>query len=502
MPVNSRHAQYALRQGQWKRCRDCVGGTDRIKAPDVQQTYLPKLGGQDLPSYGAYLLRALFYPATERTVQGLTGLMLRKPAVLEVPLAVERDLLDLTRSGTSWEALQLDVIDEILTVGSVGVLIDVAQDGDVRPYWSLYRAEQIVSWRIGPVRWFDGTTRFQYTRVVLEEDTPVPDPADPFTEKTETRYRVLELVEGRYTITLWRPVRLGEPAAASGSPFIAEEPIIPQRKGQALAAIPFVRIGARHVRAWPDKPPILDLVDVNLSHYRSSADLEHGRHWTGLPTPWVTGVPSGTTELRIGSEMAWTFIDPAARVGMLEFTGTGLGALEKALEQKERQMAVLGARLLEGKPLADETAESVRLRHAGDVATLSTIACSLDEGLTLAFRWHAWWGGDDDAWAHDDAVVVAVNKDFFGTPMESTMAQTALTMWQAGGFSWKTFFWLLQRGEWMRPGVTEEEERALIDAEAMLSRLPAEEDGPAGEPPPEPSGAPERGPAGESGNLP
>src|SRR5206468_661127 len=135
--------------------------------------------------------------------------------------------------------------------------------------------------------------------------------------------------------------------------------------------IPFTFVGATSLSPNVDKPPLLDLVEVNLSHYRSSADLEHGRHYTALPTPWVSGMRPDSN-LRIGAGVAWVLEDPTAKAGMLEFTGQGLQALEKALESKEKQMAVLGARLLEMQPRLQETAEAVRLRHNGDAATLST----------------------------------------------------------------------------------------------------------------------------------
>jgi hypothetical protein len=438
-------------------------------------TYLPPLDGQldDPGSYAAYKQRAMFYPATERTVEGLTGLVLRKPPQVTVPLTVEQDLPDLTLSGQSWESLLLEVLDEVIGLGRLGILIeypraaeDATRPDTARPYWSLYRAEQIVSWQTGPVTDLDGVERTGCTRVVLHEAVIEPKEDDRFTMDLVDQYRVLEVERGEYSVTVYRRRDQvpGSATVAGTERWIPIETVTPERRGKVLTAIPFVFVGARHTRPHPDKPPLLDMVDVNLSHYRSSADLEHGRHWTALPTAWVTGY-SGGTPLKIGSSVAWALTNPQSNVGMLEFTGAGLKALAEALEHKERLMAILGARLLEGQPMRGETAEAVRLRHAGEAATLTSIVAAIEEALTLACRWHAWWQGDDDAFT-TDAISITLNRDFFEAQMSFETANTAMTMWQAGGISYETYFWLLQKGEWMRPDATLAQEKALIALEA------------------------------------
>jgi Domain of unknown function (DUF4055) len=495
MSVDSPHPLYVEYEPKWRRCRDTKNGVDAVKRAGT--TYLPPLDGHvdDPGAYAAYKLRAMFYPATERTIEGLTGLVLRKPPQVTVPDPVEQDLEDLTLSGQSWESLLLEVLDETIGLGRLGILIEYPKAADeatlpdtARPYWTLYRAEQIVNWETGTIVGPDGVERTGVTRVVLHEAVLESDPADRFTSKSVEQYRVLELDAGAYTVTVFRrrDQVSGAAVVAGAERWVPIETIRPERRGKALTAIPFVFVGARHTRAFPDKPPLLDMIDVNLSHYRSSADLEHGRHWTALPTAWVTGY-SGGTPLKIGSSTAWALVNPASSVGMLEFTGAGLRALSEALEHKERLMAILGARLLEGQPMRGETAEAVRLRHAGEAATLTSIVCAIEEALTLACRWHAWWQGADDAFT-TDTIVVGLNRDFFEAQMSFETANTAMTMWQSGGISYETYFWLLQKGEWMRPDATLAQEKALIALEAARA-----------EPEPEPEPAPtEEEPEGEA----
>jgi hypothetical protein len=466
MPIDTPHPAYTVRLPQWVRCRDCKAGTDAVKARGP--AYLPQLTGQDWTEYLAYTTRAYFYPATERTVEGLTGLVLRKPAEIVVPDNVEADMADLTLTGQSWEALLLELLDELCTVGRLGILIDYPKENGLRPYWTLYRAEQILNWNTGTVLDPDGIERTGVTRVILMETKPVPSSTDPYTVNQQPQLRVLDCSSGIYVVSLWR--RRQDLAELTGTGVLGQqweqiEETTPLRRGKPLTAIPFVFIGARHGRPEPDKPPLLDMVDTNLSHYRNSADLEHGRHWTALPTPYVTGLQT-QSQLRIGSSTAWAIPEVNSKVGMLEFTGQGLAALEKALEHKEKLMANLGARMLDQQSSGhSETATAIRLRQSGEAATLTSMVCTIDEGLEDAFCWHAWWLGSDEAFTTDGVCDVELNQDFFEPPMDPQAASTLLTMWQSGGISWETYFYLLQRGEWMRPSAEADEEKALIIAE-------------------------------------
>ena len=247
-----------------------------------------------------------------------------------------------------------------------------------------------------------------------------------------------------------------------GDEFIEVERTIPLRRGKPLDFVPVVFFGPTDTTPEVDKPPLLDLVDMNFSHYRSSADLEHGRHFVGLPTPWVAGFPRDIN-LRIGSNIAWVSNDTSAKAGILEFTGQGLGALEKALESKERLMAVLGARLLEEQKRAAEAAATVELRQTGETSTLIRIIQVVEEGFSQILRWVAWWAGLT-ADPVDPSITVTLNRDLAAiraTPQEVAALVQAL---QGGVMAFETVYANLERLEMTREGVTAEDELAAIQA--------------------------------------
>ena len=56
--------------------------------------------------------------------------------------------------------------------------------------------------------------------------------------------------------------------------------------------------------------------------------------------------------------------------------------METGLDRLEKQMAIVGARLLEEQRAGIEAAETVRLRSSGDSATLADIAGNIEGALT------------------------------------------------------------------------------------------------------------------------
>lgn len=186
-------------------------------------------------------------------------------------------------------------------MGRQGILIDRTED---RAYLSGYTTEQITNW-------MDDT-------VILKETYVAHDLNDYYSMTYEVQYRELMIDEdGKYLVRIWREVQ----------GWSVWNEIYPTKVGQSLDKIPFVALSGNELNLNPTQPPLMSLVDTNLSMYRTSADLEHGRHFTALPTPYVTGI-DGDSELKIGSGSAWILPDSSSKAGYLEFTGQGLQALE------------------------------------------------------------------------------------------------------------------------------------------------------------------------------
>lgn len=466
MPVNTPSKEYQAASLKWERCRDAYEGGDAIKAKSTR--YLPPLDSHarngtfidgGLAKYAAYKERALWYNATARTVDGLAGGIFQKAPKITAPDLVKQQLADVTLTSQSAELFALQAAKDDLTVGRSGILVDWStMPSEPRPYWASYCAEDIPSFRAVTV---DGDEIL--TRVVLCEMASEDDPKDPFVQTQTKQYRVLELTVPldtgltAYSQTVWRK------GAQDKDEWIAAPTVFPMRRGEFLSFIPFVFLAPTSITPWIAKPPLLDLVDVNISHYRTMADLEHGRHRVAVPTPWVSGFDAKSGPLLLGEAL---LLEKDGNAGMLEFTGQGLGALERADQQKRHMMAVLGARLLEEqgtKSNVSETAAAVGMRHAGEQATLKTMAQALETGLTLALQWHTWWVGTEETPA-DTGALFELNKDFSTLRMPPEELRALVEALQARAISPETFLHNLEEGGLMRPGVTVDEELKDIEA--------------------------------------
>lgn len=459
--VDSHHPLYDSMSDSWQSCRDCVAGQKAIHA--AGERYLPKLTDQTDSDYQAYKTRAQFFNATWRTISALSGMIFRRPPVIDVAPSVEPYLDDVTMSGISFHILAQRATLEVLTTGRLGVLVDYPQQSvegmtladaqklNLRPSMNTYPAESIINWK---TTW--SRNRTVLSMVVLTESAAL-EPDNEFEHKTETRYRVLDLFNNQYRVRVFRINDKKEDEQVGKDLF-------PLMNGKPLDFIPFYFIGVDDMTPEIDDPPLNDLVDLNLDHYRLDADYKHGLHFTGLPTPVVAGYTreNENEKLYVGSSSAWVFSDPRAKATYLEYTGQGLSAIQAAKASDEQNMAILGARLLSSEKKAVETAQTAQIHRAGESSILSAISSTISIGLTMALNTFCEWAGSPGKWS------VVLNDEFM--PPEVTPQELAewLKGWQMGapGFSDQGLFDILQKREVVMPGVTLKEEQERIASKA------------------------------------
>lgn len=462
MPVQTPHADYNEHKETWWRCRTLAAGQKAVKGEG--QKFLPKLSGQNAAAYLGYLKRAYYFNAAGRTVDGLVGVVFRKSPAVLLPKLQESFLDSVNLEGSPFESFSRRVFRNIVTTGRHGVLLDVeANETQVNPYFAGYNAEDIINWRMEKI---NEITRL--TLVVLQELIDEEDPKDPYVRKKVQKLRVLKLLPanitaqeegtGRmvtgaigadnvfipaddavYEVEIWRK---NPQSKKEEDKFILEEVKRPQIRGRVLGYIPFVFFGPVEASTLIQKSMIEDLCDVNESHFHSSADIEHGRHFTALPTAWVAGFKTDQ-DLVIGSQTAWVSEDSAANAGFLEYTGQGLQALETAMRTKEEQMAILGARMLEAPRKAVESADTHSQRKAGEQSVLASAAGSVEQGFKILLEWVVMWMSGNEK----PEVKVEFNKDYMPADIDPQMLTALFAALQGSGISWQTFAYNLQKGE-------------------------------------------------------
>jgi hypothetical protein len=261
---------------QYNVVRDCVAGEITVKAKGT--TYLPMPQPTDLSPgnvarYSDYLLRAVFYNVTKRTLAGLSGQVFLRDPVIDVPTQLDPVIKDMNGEGVPAEQFANALEDMVLQYGRAGLLTDYPQvegatsqaqilSGEVRPTIILYSPYDVINWRT-----ISRGGKKVLSLVVIKELYQSND--DEFEIEEDTQYRVLRLVDGIYTVTVYR-----KSAGAQGySPY--EAPRTPlDSSGKPLTEIPFKFVGAKNNDVIVDPSPLYDLAAINLAHYRNSADYE------------------------------------------------------------------------------------------------------------------------------------------------------------------------------------------------------------------------------------
>ncbi len=381
----------------------------------------------------------MFYEAVGRTIEGFVGAIARKDPTIEVPAKLEGVITKATADGLTLDELTKQLASEAILMGRVGAFLDI--DDKQEPFVTVYPVETIINW--------------SDDEVILSETAYERDSKDRFKTVAIEQYRQLWLNNGVYTVTVWRKTT-DEQANVVVEWRVVEE-ITPLRRGKTLDAIPFFWLTPLGKTSRVEKPPLLGLVSVCMGHYRNSADLEWGRHFTGLPTLFISGYSSDTA-VNVGSTSAILLPDANGTVGYAEFQGQGLQSLENALAEKEAKMAVLGAQVFVAEKKGVEAADTARIRTSGETSLLMGVVTAVEETLRSVLEFAAKWIGADGT------VEVTLNRDFLDEVIDGPLLTAMVGAVQSGAMSIETFTYRLQQSEMLPPDTVLEDEVAVVKA--------------------------------------
>ena len=415
MPVNATHPQYDANLNRWNLVRDVVNS-------NVKQ-YIKDVDSDDELRNIRYKDDARFTNFTGRTKNGLVGAVFRKDVEIDLPEYLDYLVNDATGNKTTLEKLSQEVTGEVIQSGRYGLLTDypMSEKGltaaqvaalDLKARFNKYNPESIINWQC-QVR----NGQYRLSLVVLLETIDTID-EDGFTWIEEIQYRVLRLIEGIY----WQQLYNEE--------FELVDEYTPLNfTGQILDYIPFVFVGSEDNDVNVDKPPILDLSNLNIGHLRNSADYEESIHITGQPTfivssPWSAeqfdeAYPDG---IKIGSRTGHN-LGEGGSAQLLQAAPNQLA--DVAMQRKEEQAVMIGARLVVPSSSAD-TVDAVRLKSASETSVLGIIVQNVETAIEQSIIWAANFMGNEEL-AVDD-FVFNINKDFFDTTLspQEVIAQIQL----------------------------------------------------------------------------
>ena len=424
MSVSTEHPDYKLYKNVWAKTRDAVKGSVAIK--EKKHAYLPVPDNKSLDDargietvrYKQYLKRAVFTNFTGRTKNALVGAAFRKDPMYELPEAVDYLNQDATGDGLSLVQLAKDELSNLMETGRSLLLVDYPQADsnlsledvnmlDLRASIVPYTAEQCVNWKTSVIN-----GRRLLTLCVLAE--PYFNTDLEFSHDSDIQYRVLRLTDEGYSQQIYR----------DDKPVTDE--IYPRKAdGSVWEEIPLIFVGSKNNDSTIDDAPLSDIADVNVAHYRNSADYEESCFITGQPSLFITH--SLTSEqfeeynpdgLILGSRAGHVLGETGSAI-LLQASPNNL--VMEAMKAKEQAMVMIGARIITDRG-GNETAEGARIRFASENSVLGDIVSNLSQGLEKAIGYVCEFMGVTGDYYFD------INSEFYDKSVDPQMIMSMITL--------------------------------------------------------------------------
>lgn len=522
------HPEFEYYRSDWMKIRDALAGEREVKRR--REIYLHRPKGQKDDDYEEYLERAVFYNMAAQTQNGMVGQVFRRPPVVRnlpktlgvigiapdgsqqiVAPAQDKygpELRRFAKDGTSHHGFAKTACGEQIAMGRFGALVDASPDNPQGlAYVVGYTAENIVDWTIAEVQGV-----YMPIRILLREfervdqhaapsaDNPWigrersqfykrPNPlnaggirderavAEALKQVRPTRYTASYIYRTIYRELVLEPDENGIDWVYSQYVYVedplaqARDKFTPLVRGRPLNFIPFVFFGASANTAECEKPPLLDIVDLNLKHYRTYAELEHGRFFTALPVYYVAGGDDEKeAEYHIGPNKVWE-VPSETTPGILEFKGVGLKTLETALNEKEQQIAAIGGRLMPGTTKSvSESDNQAALREANEQSLLLNIVMALEEGMSLLIRY--WLMFRDVPLALSATLRYEVDTTVFATTADARTLRAIQQLYEAGLLPVEGLYENLIKNGLIPASLTLDEFRARLEDPASFLNNP------------------------------
>ena len=410
-------------------------GTNYIR--DLSETYLPQEPREDDDAYTTRVDRSVLSPYTSRLIETAAGAILRKPIHVEGDPYWLELIQNIDGLGSSINEYARRSLVSSLTYGHSAILVDypaamgarnLAEERALgrRPYFVHVDAPQIWGWRKE-----SGTNRLLQVRI---HDYDVR-PLNEFGEEQVEQMRVI--YPGRYDLyTLGQEV---VEFTESGDYSLSEIPLVPiysNRRGLLIS-----------------QPPLLDIANLNITHYQRQADLIHALHIAAMPTLVLEGWDDTTGSATMGVNYAIA-MQPGNKAYYVQADATSFDAQMAELESLASQMSTLGVTKLFGQKFVAESAEAKRIDQAQSNSVLSIISQELESALNQAFAFAAQYVGLEPP-------EITIDRDFDYYRLIGQDVAVLAQLADTGKISNAMLLEVLRRGEILPDNINIEEE--LLD---------------------------------------
>ena len=437
----------------WSVMAAVTNGTEYLR--DQSEKYLPQEPREDDDAYETRVARSVLSPYTSRLIETAAGAILRKPIHIEG----DQYWLDLAQNidgiGSNINEYARRALVSSLTYGHSAILVDypaamgarnLAEERAQgrRPYFIHVDAAQIWGWRQAST--MPGAP---LTQVRIHEYTTRP--LNDFGEEQIEQMRVI--YPGKYDLyTLGQDVVEFSETGDYSLPEIPLVPIYSNRRGMLQSL-----------------PPLLDIANLNLTHYQRQADLIHALHIAAMPTLVLEGWDDTTGSATMGVNYAIA-MQPGNKAYYVQADATSFDAQANELQSLEMQMSSLGFTKLFGQKFVAESAEAKRIDQAQGNSVLSIISQELESALNQAFAFAAQYVG-----LEPPEITIDRDFDYYRLIGQDVSVLTQLN--ELGKISDAMLLEILRRGEILPDNINIEDELTASTENALALPEAAENTG-------------------------
>jgi hypothetical protein len=427
----------------WKVMAAVTNGTNYIR--DLAELYLPQEPREDDEAWQARIDRSVLSPYTSRLIETAAGAVLRKPIHIEGDPYWSEVALDIDGIGSNINEYARRALVSSLTYGHSAILVDfpaatgarnLAEERAMgrRPYFVHVDAPQIWGWRK------DDTNRLTQIRIHDYEYRPL-------NEFGEEQVEVMRVIyPGRYDL-----YTLGQ-----------ETVTFEESNGFSLDTIPVVPIYSNRRGVLISQPGLLDIANLNITHYQRQSDLIHALHIAAMPTLVLEGYSQDSSEATIGVNYALG-MEPGHKAYYVQSDATSFEAQMAELQSLEGQMSTLGITKLFGQKFVAESAEAKRIDQAQSNSVLAIISQELESALNQAFKLAAQYVGMEPP-------VITIDRDFDYYRLIGQDVAVLAQLNESGKISDETLLKILQHGEILPEDVK------IADELERIQQMEAEEE--------------------------
>jgi Domain of unknown function (DUF4055) len=413
---------------------------DTLTIRDSKERVLPRMPFEK-KGYDARLSQLVLTPWFTRLVAGLVGLVLRKePNLTQVNALIADHLDDVTLTGEDFQDFLRSLLLSFARYGTVGILVDapnvmaylksdeVAQN--LRPYWTIYHACQILGFRTARV---DNVRKLVQVRLLESVDEAVG------------LYGLVKVKQIR-ELTLRRDMNERGDLVT----FVQWNLHRKMEETWEIFASGLLDVTSIPFYMCPDfaygSPPFLQIAFMNIAETRKNAELDHLLSLCANQKAVFSGFDfedeaDGDGVVTLPPEDGYVSDNPSAKVTYVGANVEPATILMQRIASLQQDMMRLAIAAMVGQKNVAETAESKNIDRMQTDSMLAIMSDQLEKLVNSAVVGHG------ELMQVFDVGVIELNKDFSNVPLQADMARFYLELVAQKMMTIDTFFELLIRGD-------------------------------------------------------